>query len=400
MGHFVLLGAGFSRALSEHMPLLPQLGDLVLHELEADEFTLAPFGDNLEQWLSYLSTDQPWLSDSDNMRNRATFVDASHAVEAVISGSERRALSSPPPEWALRLVTQWCLNESHVMTFNYDVLVERVAQRLHLVKTWADLYAMPVTERTLPGSGAMLGYEDPIWSLFTLYKLHGSTNWMYGGLDAPVTEQAVITNLGGGWQPDEAPRSRRRKALYSDLAPLIVPPTGTKGPYYGNRSLRAQWQRAFEELEFATSVTVIGYSFPPSDLVTRHFFASANLGCPVTVVDFREQAGEPIRELAPRAEVTVVYGPTAVADYVDQTCGDMVRWGAVRTGAGYAPRLTVNGQDVLPEDPMVLDEQTARLRVGREVDERWPDLRRDAPLHELDQEGNAWLRSYTGTAPE
>jgi hypothetical protein len=40
----VLLGAGFSRAISSEMPLMKELGPLVLERLHLPAGTLAPFG--------------------------------------------------------------------------------------------------------------------------------------------------------------------------------------------------------------------------------------------------------------------------------------------------------------------------------------------------------------------
>src|SRR4051794_1876345 len=119
---FVLLGAGFSRALSNSMPLLRDLGKLVLNDLKQNQEVLRPFDSNLEQWLSYLSVDQPWLSDSNNMRNRALFDDASRSVQKCIADAEIEALSHPPKTWAARLVWDWCNRGCDIATFNYDLL--------------------------------------------------------------------------------------------------------------------------------------------------------------------------------------------------------------------------------------------------------------------------------------
>jgi hypothetical protein len=45
----VLLGAGFSRAISPRMPLLPDLAQQVLEALNEPPAVLTPFDNNLEQ---------------------------------------------------------------------------------------------------------------------------------------------------------------------------------------------------------------------------------------------------------------------------------------------------------------------------------------------------------------
>src|SRR3954466_59219 len=108
-GHrFVLVGAGLSRALSADMPLLRQLGDEVLREMGLPPETLDAFDGNLEQWLSYLSVDQPWLSDPEILRNRATFREASLAVKGCIERAEQATLTRAAPAWYQRLVWDWC----------------------------------------------------------------------------------------------------------------------------------------------------------------------------------------------------------------------------------------------------------------------------------------------------
>jgi hypothetical protein len=85
------------------MPLLPDLAQevllgapgphligrvIVIDPGAAPQSVLAPFVKNLEQWLSYLSVDQPWPSYAENPRNRTTFHEASRAVQRCIHRAE------------------------------------------------------------------------------------------------------------------------------------------------------------------------------------------------------------------------------------------------------------------------------------------------------------------------
>jgi hypothetical protein len=90
-----VLGAGFSRAIHQGMPLMRELSEVL-----ADQFRQA-FGemdwrlpllrDNVEVALSLLSEDQPWLSESENLRNRALFIEIAQHLS-----SQLRAFRSPP----------------------------------------------------------------------------------------------------------------------------------------------------------------------------------------------------------------------------------------------------------------------------------------------------------------
>ena len=127
---FVLLGSGFSKAVFSGMPTLAELSIMVLERLQLDSDILQPFAGDLEQWLSFLSTDQPWLDDFENLSNRSLFLRASSAVKEAIDQSEAGALATPYPAWLKRLVISWCAEGATVVTFNYDLLIERVATEL------------------------------------------------------------------------------------------------------------------------------------------------------------------------------------------------------------------------------------------------------------------------------
>jgi hypothetical protein len=59
----LLLGAGFSRAASSHMPLTDELGDAVVRALDLAEDARTPerfTSGSFETWLSHLADEQPF----------------------------------------------------------------------------------------------------------------------------------------------------------------------------------------------------------------------------------------------------------------------------------------------------------------------------------------------------
>jgi hypothetical protein len=382
----VILGAGFSRAISKSMPLLSDLAPRVLEELNMDPDTIKPFGDNLEQWMSFLSMDQPWLSESDNIRNRAQFMEASKSVNNCIRISETDAIGvgNLPPSWLVRLVLDWCHKRAAVISFNYDLLVERTVGSLNLAKTSADFYGISLDKRYPSGGLPMLGSERPSKTLLTLHKLHGSVNWHYGGLDAPVTDRVVLTDDRLMWKTPFADREAllgREAALHDDVVPLIIPPTGAKGGFYSNKSLRAQWSRAHNLMCAAQTVAIIGYSFPETDLAIRHFLATANPNCDLTIVNLSPSCESTVRSLVPDANVRTYFGDRAVENFVDEICGDFVRWGYRHVDRVLHPFLEIN----LKEEPLPDGEDRTRLSrendnggmqqwIHQIVEERWPRL--------------------------
>lgn len=379
---FILLGAGFSRAISGAMPLLNDLSDEVLPRVGLHTDSLVPYGGNFEAWMSHLAVDQPWLTDAQNYRNKALFAEASQAVQDVIVEREARATATPPPGWMTRLLMHWSHRQAVLCSFNYDLLVERGLSSLRMLQSWSDLYAVALEQRHPPGVGLMLSSSPSGDRIPELLKLHGSISWAYGGPNAPVSDRITLTKSELQWSTAfSAPEPRGRyRALHDGLVPLIVPPTSTKSGFYSNLSLRAQWRRAHDALRHAKSLTVIGYSFPPGDLQTRHFVAEAIApGIPVTVVDPAEAARQNVSDLLRRDDVVGFDGANPVTDYVGSTCGSVLRFG-VRSGERPRPMITVDGVDQVPTDwapPDVTpgDEyQAAREWLHREVNRRWPDL--------------------------
>lgn len=179
------------------------------------------------------------------------------------------------------------------------------------------------------------------------------------------------------------------RPLYDDLVPLIVPPTGTKSTYYGNLSLRAQWRRAVEDLRKARRLIIIGYSFPRNDLQTRHFIAGAVKQKQVTIVDYRAEVIDEVKMFLPEAVFARSFsGPSAVDDYVNDHCGDIVRWSVDSTASmagGWVTALSVNGTDVLDSSSTVHtrpwnngDSSQAVQWLEDQVEQRWPGIQREA----------------------
>src|SRR5699024_10017084 len=67
----------------------------------------------------------------------------------------------------------------------------------------------------------------------TLYKLHGSINWLYGGIKYPNSSIVLREddNFGNS---------------YDDLEPVIIPPTSSKSSFYSNEALRRSEEHTSE----------------------------------------------------------------------------------------------------------------------------------------------------------
>ena len=215
-----LLGAGFSRAISsgmeppERMPNMLELSDAVVENLRANGRSEirglgTPLMKNFEQWLSYLVETPPWLSEAEQARNRADFLDVSLAVHEVLEARQRlTVMRNPCPDWLIRLVQKWHELEETVITFNYDQFVELAWLRhtpdpipADRKRGSIDLYPVPLAPvgarvgnvEVFNAGGLMILNVSPPPDGLKLLKLHGSLGWWYSGPNSPPGDMVYDT---------------------------------------------------------------------------------------------------------------------------------------------------------------------------------------------------------------
>lgn len=380
-----LLGAGFSKAMHSSMPVMSELGPAVLEQLSLSPEELAPFRGDVEMWLSYLSDRQPWDNEDVGLTNRALFVRASGAVRDVVEAASPASwddLSSKSQDLLFRMAHHWAEQKTAVLTFNYDLIVETALKQEMNHYREQDLYALPLTSRR-DTAGMVVADESADENRPTLYKLHGSTNWLYSGTTYPYAPIVL--------------RERSRDPhLYDDLQPVVVPPTSSKSPFYGNTALRAQWHNAFQQLKTADRLIIMGYSMPTTDLQICSLLGLAMKdSTQIVVVDHSAQAAEHIQKLFPHHDVDSRYaGPGAIDRFIDESCDYVAHWRRDGFPDGQQ-QLTVNGQsrtrpwthDVNGADPT----QEAVIDLGR----YWPS----AGNHwRTENKGDAGARLYVSRA--
>jgi len=285
-----IVGAGFSRAVANQLPLTADLFRLCLgamkdYGLETAEDNevldaFARLGSDFEVWLSWLAGDHPWLAEAGNLRNRAAFTEASQGIASVILRAQNAALRSnaSPPQWMSSLIRWWSDMHSNVITLNNDTLVEKTYATLVPISPIL-LYSFPLA--SLSGAGRWGGSAD---KQFNLYKLHGSIGWYVFGRTLERIGPVYDGELTSGWNngPDDEAALLRR---VGGRVPLIVPPVLGKDPYFSLPELRDQWLRADYELRRADRLFILGYSLPPADLQMRFLLDRTPKSCEVIPVN-------------------------------------------------------------------------------------------------------------------
>jgi hypothetical protein len=308
MNRVFILGAGFSKAVNDVMPVLSELTNGVTSTLrgwgvEVGE-DLEAIAD-VEQWLSFLGDPAPWLGSSEQGRKYALFADVSRAIYEVLSAMEKTASVQPAPPWLLTLVEYWQRTLATVVTFNYDCLVElaflEIMSKVGIY--WAsDLYAIPIS----PAAQRVGGPARQRMSAFKLLKLHGSLSWWYSGPDAEQSDPIYWTGWRGrfGEGTQDLWPEFGAESLVVDKVPMLVPPAATKTPFYKNRLLAAQWAQAAEALQNAEELVLMGYSAPITDLTVTTLIATefkGNTIVPVnldkTIINRAKNLGDRRRDL-------------------------------------------------------------------------------------------------------
>lgn len=277
-----ILGAGFSRAIANGMPLMRELPKLVLDRYKLShrlpkEFP-AMFQENVEKALLFLQKADSNRSSELNSIFQTTFVEITRVIQALFI---KLAIDPAvwghnlPPLWLEALITYWHNHNSVVISFNYDTLIERVfsgqywRNRSTSIPTGA-LYRIPMME---PVTGNInTSHQTPTSSLstFTLLKLHGSANWFYAGnnelLNDDLLYMPCIGGIDGLFDKFEGrdPESEYWNVLKSKR-PVIVPPVADKREFFANKHIIDQWNQAEKLLSESEIIHCLGYSLPESD---------------------------------------------------------------------------------------------------------------------------------------
>jgi hypothetical protein len=304
-GTVYLLGAGFARAISRRMPLLQELGKRVrgvLHrEVRLPTAVAAMMDANFAHALSYLEQAKPWVTEADNLRHRALYLDISNAMARDLEKTAQAIARGGPaavPDWAGELVRHWHEQRSVVLTLNYDTTIEAIAAELGTPDDGASIQAQDIYPPLVTDAGFRSGEKqpEPRKPSFRLLKLHGSTNWYFSGRAEAFGEPIYFVPPQCRTQRNARERTvhEARLRAVADKYPLLVPPIYDKSPLLTHETIRALWFEAGEALRRAPRVVCMGYSLPESDLTMMHFLrTTCGERTELVIVD-------PAKDVAPR----------------------------------------------------------------------------------------------------
>ena len=342
----LILGAGFSRNLSKHFPCTDQLGEqaALAAGIGVELLPTGGFKDgNFETWLSHLAEDQPYLSDMENFRNRARFMEVSRAIVETLRSRELEAFKKEADFWLYKLLSVVHYRQATIITLNFDTVIEVGLETHQLMPVYHPLETgsfplsggsrlkigaddvlsnfPPRIRGSLPARGiGMDGVAVPIAQSFRLLKLHGSLDWFWasGDLTGETLRRATVTSQFG--HPLDDPDLRRQEV--EGLDPFIVPPTAIKSLYYSNLRTRWLWRKASDALRSASRISLLGYSLPPADLVMSGMLeeVARRPSVELEVVDRKSDVPKKRLETLGAGHVEETSGEQCMEHFVDKYC--------------------------------------------------------------------------------
>lgn len=241
MAHVYLLGAGFSKAIGNSMPVANDLLGPVKEALKVEH----PRGVTFEGWMSYLLDEQPFLKNDELLINQILFSRAVRCVAEQVNKAELQTEEGPPPRWLELISLKWHLERATVVSFNYDLLIERCLAR--------DGSPIP---RSVESGTLEWKCGD-----FSLVKPHGSIHLDWPGLKR-ILNPVVRSSSTGTWNGASSLKER----MTNGREPFLVPPTTNKSTYYGMDVIRDTWMTVRRAIEGADQLTLIGYSVAEADV--------------------------------------------------------------------------------------------------------------------------------------
>lgn len=288
------LGSGFSKAINSKFPTLRELSEEILGEdfsKITDKYNISTFPksgkDNIEILLSYLSSPFPWKTKEQELKDKALYVYIVNRIKNIFYNLSMQEGANTNPNYKnFEFLWQYIMTKgSPIITLNYDLICEIYLSLAVKYNPRLNGYVKSYSDYANFYRGQIVDVEtttellDAVEYMPEIIKLHGSCNWYYSGDDLyskiyfANTSDSIIKNIIGGYSP------------------YIIPPITDKTIFYKNQTIKYLWIKAYQYLQQAKKIYIIGFSFPPTDLSVKLLFETAlkqNKKAKIVVVNTKE----------------------------------------------------------------------------------------------------------------
>lgn len=116
-----ILGAGFSKAIDEKMPLMDDLGKQCANIVDNCSYKSGSF----EQWMTIMLQDLPFLDESSNLKRKSEVLNCIDAIAHILDRiTNQIQFAITCPLWLRQFVNLIAAEKACIITFNYDTLLE------------------------------------------------------------------------------------------------------------------------------------------------------------------------------------------------------------------------------------------------------------------------------------
>ncbi|UCR89670.1 SIR2 family protein [Mycetocola spongiae] len=295
-----VLGAGFSKAVSDSMPITNALGSEIKERLSGQVDISLRNEQSFEDWLTVQITPLPFLSSHENSVRRAHADLVIAEIAAVLDQRVTAASESASPHWLRQLLTIWDVEKAVILTFNYDSLIERAvnAGELFVVGSGSNISAVLGDNVVFPAPAAPPAeiYYDVSSphskGTMQVIKMHGSLLWYWASDD--TTGATLIRRRERNLLGDPKPYVEDNDFNgIRELDRYLVPPLIIKDGYYGTYLATVIWRSARKFIDSASSLAIMGYSLPLEDRAASQLISRIPSDIPITVADLHPGSIEP-----------------------------------------------------------------------------------------------------------
>ncbi len=239
MSKVFILGAGFSKAFSYHMPTMLELSEYIRRRIaelptggqnHAVYEKLISMSGGLENLLTYLFEATPWKNHKESYIDKAALMHLLDLIGDRIVDCEERAFENEDNflPWTRKFTEHLYDENVTVATLNYDTVIERLSG---YYKGWGGASGMYVGMPMLMIQQRSMGMALRPPSTYCLLKLHGSTNFYFAG-DENTPSQPVYYIKANSKSPKSDRREPHVARNMVGMIPLVIPPLSQKNIFY------------------------------------------------------------------------------------------------------------------------------------------------------------------------
>lgn len=244
-----------------------------------------------------------------------------HITKSITSGTQK-AESNLDNLRIEKLVNFWKKSPTWLITFNYDILIEKMLEKYYSHDNWYNYWNLPlidISDRSNSDTGMIWEStgETSRRPEIILSKLHGSINW-YRSKHNPSANEPI-------YYDGKQSYNNHIRTNMKCLKPFIIPPSIEKSSFLNHDILNVIWELAKNQLSGDSKLYIIGYSFPVTDVYINLLFdICMNKSKEIIIVNsdnsdtFKNRMNEYFRKYGIVPDLKYVKKENAINDFIDE----------------------------------------------------------------------------------